>query len=125
MQGKTTSSLKNRPKVLGKAVLHASNVLGLEPARLAQVLGVSVSSISRLSRGTYSLKEAQKSWELAVLVVRLYQGLQTIMAGDEVASRSWMWSPNTALHGVPEEVIVTVQGLVNVVEYVESSCARV
>jgi hypothetical protein len=78
----------NRPEVLGKAVLRAAAVLDIEPARLAQVLGVSTSSISRLSRGVYSLKETQKSWELAVLMVRLYQGLETIMAGDEIAMRS-------------------------------------
>jgi len=115
----------NRPEVLGKAVLRAANVLGIEPARLAQVLGVSTSSISRLSRGAYSLKETQKSWELAVLVVRLYQGLETIMAGDEIAIRSWMWNPNTALHATPAEHIATEQGLVDVVGYVESSRARV
>jgi hypothetical protein len=125
MQGKTASSLKNRSKVLGKSVLRAAAVLGIEPARLAQVLGISTSSISRLSCGTYSLKETKKSWELAVLVVRLYQGLETIMAGDEIAMRSWMWNPNTALHATPAEHIVTVSGLVNVVEYLESCQAKV
>ncbi len=125
MQGRTTSSLKNRSKVLGKVVLRAAAVLGIEPTRLAQVLGVSTSLISRLSRGAYSLKETQKSWELAVQVVRLYQGLETIMAGDEIAVRSWMWNPNTALHGTPIEIIATVQGLVSVVGYVESSRSRV
>lgn len=115
----------NRPEVLGKAVLRAANALGIEPARLAPVLGVSTSSISRLSRGVYSLKETQKSWELAVLVVHLYQGLETIMAGDEIAMRSWMWNPNTALHAPPAEYIAAVQGLVNVVGYVESSRSRV
>lgn len=124
MHGKTASSLKNRSKVLGKSVLRAAAVLGIEPARLAQVLGVSTSSISRLSRDAYPLKETKKSWELSVLVVRLYQGLETIMAGDEVAMRSWMWSPNTALHGTPAEHIVTVSGLVGIVEYVESYLAR-
>lgn len=125
MHGKTASSLKNRSKVLGKSVLRAAAMLGIEPPRLAQVLGVSASSIARLSRGAYSLKETQKSWELAVLVIRLYQGLETIMAGDEVAMRSWMWNPNTALHGTPVEIIATVQGLVSVVGYVESSRSRV
>lgn len=86
----SSSSLKNRPKVLGKAVLRAADVLGIEPPRLTNVLGVSISSISRLSRGVYSLKSNKKSWELAVLVVRLYQGLESIMAGDEIAMRSWM-----------------------------------
>lgn len=118
-----TASLKNRSRVLGTAVLRAAGVLGIEQTRLAQVLGVSTSTISRLSRGTYSLKKTQKSWKLAVLLVRLYQGLETIMAGDEIAIRSWMWNPNTALHSVPAEHIVTVSGLMDIVEYVESCLA--
>lgn len=124
MQGKTLSSLKKRPEVLGKAVLRAAAALGIEQARLALVLGVSTSSISRLAHGAYSLNETKKSWELAVLVVRLYRGLGTIMAGDEIAIRSWMWNPNTALRGSPTELIATVTGLVSVVEYVESCLAQ-
>lgn len=125
MHEETTASLSKRSKVLGKAVLRVADVLGIEPACLAQVLDVSTSTISRLTRGTYSLKKTEKSWELAVLVVRLHQGLVSIMAGDDLAMRAWMWSPNTALHGTPAERIVTVQGLVEVVEYVESFRARV
>lgn len=114
-----TASLKNRSRVLGTAVLRAAGALGIEQTRLAQVLGVSTRTISRLSRGTYSLKKT-KSWKLAVLLVCLYQGLETIMAGDEIAIRSWMWNPNTALHSKPAEHIITVSGLMDVVQYVES-----
>mgnify|MGYP001587530487 CR=1 FL=1 len=103
MCGKTAPSLKNRSEVPGKAVLRAAAALGIEKTHLAKVLGVSTGSISRLSRGVYSLKSNKKSWELAVLVVRLYQGLEAIMAGDEIAMRSWMWNLNTALHATPAE----------------------
>lgn len=125
MRGRTTSSLKNRSEVLGKAVLRAAAVLGIEPVHLAKILVISTSSISRLFHGAYLLKSAKKSWELSVLVVRLHQGLESILAGDEIAVRSWMWNPNTALHGTPAEIIATVQGLVSVVGYVESFRARV
>lgn len=120
---KTTSS--RRAAVLGRAVLRAASILGIGPRRLAQVIGVSASSISRLSRGTYSSKRTSKSWELAALVVRLYKGLDTIMAGDKISMRFWMWSPNIDLRATPAEHIVTVQGLVSVVGYVESFRARV
>jgi hypothetical protein len=125
MHGKITPSLKCRPEVPGKAVLRAAAMLDINPPHLAQVLGVSASSISRLSHGTYSLKSTKKSWELAVLVVRLHQALESIMACDEVAMRSRMWNTNTDIHGTPAEHIATVQGLVDVVGYVESSRARV
>lgn len=123
--GKVTPSVKYRSEVLGKAVLRAAAVLGIEPPHLAKVLSISTSSIARLSRGAYSLKETQKSWELAVLMIRLYQALDSIMAGDEIAMRSWMWNHNTALYGIPAEHIATVKGLVDIVGYVESFRARV
>jgi hypothetical protein len=125
IHGKATPSPKYRSEVLGKAVLRAAAVLGIEPPHLAKVLGISTSSISRLSRSAYSLKETKKSWELAVLMVRLYQALESIMVGDEIAMHSWMWNHNTALHATPAELIATVQGLVDVVGYVELSRARV
>lgn len=125
MHGRTTSSRKSRSEVLGKAALSAAAVLGIEPARLAKVLGISASSISRLLHGAYSLKSTKKPWELAVLVVRLYQALESIMAGDEIAMRSWMQNHNIHLNAIPAEYIATVQGLVDVVGYVESFRSRV
>ena len=122
---RTTSSRKSRSEVLGKAVVSAAVVLGIEPARLAKVLGISASSISRLLHGAYSLKSTKKPWELAVLVVRLYQALESIMAGDEIAMRSWMQNHNIHLNAIPAEYIVTVQGLVDVVGYVEYFRSRV
>lgn len=121
----STDPSTHRAGALGEAVLRAAAALGIKPAHLARVLGLSVGSISRLARGAYTLKRRQKSWERAVLVVRLHQGLESIMASDPVAMRSWMRSSNTDLHAEPVELIATAQGLVCVVGYVEAFRAKV
>ena len=58
--------------VLTKAVLRASERLGLQQKDLAPVLGVSAASLSRLSQGRV-IRPETKEGELAVLVVRLFR----------------------------------------------------
>lgn len=111
--------------VLSKAVLRAGDMLGLNGKQLAEVLGVSTSSITRMSSGDYVLAEKSKEWELGLLFVRLYRSIDAMVAGDEHSRLAWMSNPNTDLHGVPSTLINTVQGLVQTVEYVDAYRARV
>jgi hypothetical protein len=71
------------------------------------------------------LNEQNKEWELAALLVRLYRGLDALMASDEKSLRAWMQNRNTALNDVPAKRILTVQGLVDTVCYVDAYRARV
>ncbi len=120
-----SDSSQQRQQVLTKAVLNAAELMGLRQAVLARALGVSESSVSRMRSGDYLLKERGKEWELAALLVRLYRGLDSIMAGDEHALRSWLRGYNTALGAVPAELILTVSGLSRTVEYVDAHRARI
>lgn len=114
----------DRPAVLTRAVLRAAELLGLSQAALAEVLGVSGATVSRMSKGDYVLRETAKEWELAALLVRLFRGLDGIMASDEEALRAWMTSQNRELAAVPETYIRTIQGLVDTVAYVDAYRAR-
>lgn len=114
-----------RSEVLGKATLRAGLCLGIRRPRLARLLGITPNSISRLARGTYALKVNSRSWERASLVVRLHRALETIMAGDLKAMRSWLRSPNTDLGATPASRLTTAAGLAKVTHYVESSLAKV
>jgi hypothetical protein len=111
-------------QVLAKAVIRAAGILGLTRAMLARVLGISPSSVTRLYDGDYVLEPDSKTWEFAALLVRLYRGLDAIMAGDEQALRAWMVNPNTDLADTPRSLITTITGLVDVVSYVDAHRAR-
>lgn len=110
---------------LTKAVLRAADIMGLNQATLAKVLGVSPASISRMRGGDYRLNPAGKEWELAMLLVRLFRGLDAIMAGDEAALRSWLDSYNTALKDKPRALLTQAAGLTRTVDYVDGYRARV
>ncbi len=111
--------------VITKAALRAAERLGLPNRVLAAVLGVSEATVSRMGSGTYLLKPGDKAFELAVLFLRLFRALDSIVAGDAAARRAWLKSENTALGAAPVTLITTVAGLVNVVGYLDVRRAQV
>lgn len=119
------SSQVDPSAALTKAVLRAADIMQLNQATLAKVLGVSAASISRMRSGSYRLSSESKEWELAMLLVRLFRGLDAIMAGDEAALRSWLDSYNAALRDKPRGLLTQAAGLTRTVDYVDGYRARV
>ena len=89
------------------------------------VLGLSGATLSRMRRGTYTLQAGGKSYELAILFVRLYRSLDAIVGGDDDVAGASLRNPNTALAARPVELIQTVPGLVNVLQYLDARRAIV
>jgi hypothetical protein len=111
--------------VVTKAVLRAAGRLGLSNKVLSRVLGLSEASVSRMGSGSFVLSAGDKSYELGLVFVRLFRSLDAIVGGDDDAARGWMASTNTALGGVPRDLIQTLPGLVNVVGYLDARRALV
>jgi hypothetical protein len=105
--------------VLTKAVLNAARLLGLRNRELANVLGASEASISRLSSGRV-IEPASKEGELALLFLRLFRSLDALVGGDDAKARAWLSAVNEHLGGVPAERIQRVEGLVDVVQYLDA-----
>lgn len=106
--------------VLAKASHRAAGLLGLNGAALARVLGLSEATVSRIGRGERALSPASKEGELALLLVRLYRSLDALVGNDPTKRLAWMRSPNAALNGIPAELVLTAQGLVATVAYVDA-----
>ena len=111
--------------VLTKATLRAATQLGLTNKLLATVIGVSEATVSRMRSGDYTLQCGQKSFELAVLFVRLYRSLDAIVSGDDAVAGSWLKNRNTVLDAEPLALIQTVPGLMNVIQYLDARRAVV
>lgn len=111
--------------VLSKAVVRAAEILGLKQTALAKILGLSAASVSRLYAGQYRLDPNGKEWELATLLIRLYRGLDALMASDEAALRAWMNHKNNELNDIPTALIKQISGLVTTVSYVDAYRARI
>lgn len=106
--------------VLAKAALNAAERLGLSARAFARITGLSEPTVSRLKRGDAALEEGSKPYELAALLVRAFRALDAITGGDEAVSRAWLAAPNTALGGVPADLITTIRGLADVTAYLDA-----
>ena len=112
-------------EILSKAVVHAADLLGLTNRLLADVLGLSEPTVSRLRKGRYRLQRGAKPFELAQLLLRLFRSLNAISGSDDEASRSSLRSDNRALAGRPIDLIRSITGLTDVAAYLDSRRAVV
>jgi hypothetical protein len=110
-------------RVLAKGVLAAASILDWRNRQLAAVIGASEASISRLQRGR-GIDPATKEGQLALLFLRVYRGLDALVGGDDARARAWLHAPNDHLGGVPADRMRDVQGLVDVVEYLDAVRGR-
>jgi len=109
--------------VLAGALLAAAGRLGLRNRHLASVIGSSEASVSRLQHGR-GLDPESKEGELALLFIRLYRSLDAMVGGDDDKARRWLHAENDHLAGVPAQRIRTVEGLVDVVQYLDAMRGR-
>ena len=105
--------------VLAKAAGRAARALGLNRQELGKVLGRDRSTISR------GIEPATKPGELALLLVRCYRGLAVLVGQDDKAIKHWFNTPNHHTGGVPREQVQTVQGLVQVTEYLDAMRGKI
>jgi uncharacterized protein (DUF2384 family) len=110
---------------LTKATLRAAEFLQLPQSEVAQIVGVSAASLSRLANGQKHFEPNTKPWQFAALFVRLFRSLDAIVGSDDAAARAWLRSENAALGGVPLELIRDAVGLVRTVDYLDSARAGI
>jgi hypothetical protein len=110
--------------VVLKATIRAADKLKINNRALARIIGLSESSVSRMRKGDFPLEKG-KAFELALLFIRLYRSLDAVVGGDDVVSAAWLSNRNIALNGIPLELIQTVSGLTNVIQYLDSRRAVV
>ena len=112
--------------VLTKATIRAADKLDVSQKALAAIIGVSEAVVSRMRRGAFELERGGgKSFELAVLFIRLYRSLDAIVGGDEAVARAWLRNPNTTLRSRPIDLIQKVQGLLDVIHYLDARRAPI
>lgn len=105
--------------VVTKAVLNASDLLGLTGAELAKVIGVSPSRVTRMKQGQ-ALAYDKEAYIRSLMFIRIYRSLAAILGGDDQAMRAWFGSENRHLHGEPKSLVQTIQGITHVADYLDA-----
>jgi Protein of unknown function (DUF2384) len=112
-------------RVLTGAVLRACALLEVTQSGLAQILGLSPSTVSRMANGTYTLDTHKKEWELGALFVRLFRSLDALIGSNDAQARGWLHGHNHGLVGRPIDLIRSTEGLVRVVQYLDAARGRI
>ena len=126
VQAKPSHRSSNEGAVLTKATIRAADKLDVSQKTLASIIGVSEAVISRMRKGSFALERSSgKSFELATLFIRLYRSLDAIVGGDEAVAKAWMKNENTVLRSRPIDRIQKVQGLIDVIQYLDARRAPI
>ena len=111
--------------IVSHALCEAADVLGLKRPQLAAVIGVSEPTMSRI-RNEQSVVPAGKPFELALLFLRAYRALFAIIGGDHAGMKHWMQTENKHLgEQAPIELIQKIEGMTQVVRYLDAMRGRV
>lgn len=128
----TSSTLENpshdastRGSVITGAFLRAAALLGLNGRQSARIIGTSEASISRMKNGDLTLVDSSKGFELAILFIRAFRSLDAMVGGNGEKARSWFEADNNYLMGRPVDQVQTVEGLTNVVRYLDAMRSRI
>lgn len=124
-KSRAAAAKPSEASVVTKAALRAATQLGLTNRILANVVGLSEATVSRMRSGEYELQPGQKPFELALLFVRLSRSLDAIVGGDDGVANAWLRNPNSVLHDEPLRLIQTIPGLMNVIQYLDARRAIV
>ncbi|WP_058533678.1 MbcA/ParS/Xre antitoxin family protein [Legionella saoudiensis] len=117
------TSLKNEHQkelVLTKAILKLADFYNLTGKDLHSIIGVSESTITRLSQGKAFLSPTTKEGEIALLLLRVYRGLNSLLGNNHDKAKLWLNSHNNYFNQKPIEHLKTVTGLVDVVNYIDA-----
>lgn len=114
-----TAEAPNAQAILTKAVIRSASILGITNRKLANIIGVSPSTVTRLHSERSYLVQGRKEWEMGVLFVRMFRSLDAIV-GD-TGTRAWLESENSAFaNRKPVDMIETAEGLVHVTNYLDA-----
>lgn len=110
----------NDAELLAYAVLEAGAALGLNKQDVGEVIGK-----DRTSIGRSGIIPDSKPGELALILVRIYRSLFSLVGGDSAHVQQWMRSSNKGTGGVPREQIREVAGLVRVLQYTDAMRGKI
>ena len=110
----SAAELADTSQLLAKALRKLSKEMGITLAQVGQVIGKDRSAIPR------GISPTSKAGELSLLLIRCYRSLYVLVGGEPSNIRHWMHTENHHTGGVPAEQILTVSGLVLVLEYLDS-----
>lgn len=126
------SAAPNDSAIVANSLFEACRFLGITQEQLAGVIGVSRATVARIKKRAESnmddaaLAANGKAFELALLLIRVYRSLYSILGGDQSAMQHWMQTPNRHLgEKSPLELVQSALGLGRVIWYLDAMRGKI
>ena len=117
---------RSKAEVVTTALLQAADLLEIRGAQLAEIIGVSEATVSRMRSGSMVLDDTKpKQYEAALHFIRLFRSFDGITGGDHAYAVRWLKTPNRHLNDAPANLIRSFRGLVDTVDYLDAFRAKV
>lgn len=107
-------------RIIQQATREAAEKLGLTCKDVGEIIGMSRDALS-----SEPPSFTDKQLELCLLLLRASRSLFAIVGEDFANLSHWVRTENHALRGVPLELMKTVPGLVQTIQYLEASRERI
>lgn len=107
-------------EVLSTAIIKVTSKLGLTQKELSEIIGASKSEISRLFHGKSFISPNTKEGECALMLIRLYESLYRLFGKNEKQYQEWFKSYHYDFSAKPIEKVKNIEGLVQIVYYLEA-----
>lgn len=119
MASEIRSSL-SKEAVLSKAMLNASEHLGLSHTELARLLGISDTTMSQLAAFECLLTPDSAEGQRALMLIQTFRALDALVGGETAARITWMNSYNESIGDIPKLAVQTLSGLELTLAYLNS-----
>lgn len=106
--------------VLTKAILNLANFYHFTGKDLSEIIGISEASATRLNQGKKLISPYTKEGEMALLLVRVYRSLNSLVGNNHEKARIWLNSKNNYFQKKPIEEMKKIPGLVSVLNYLDA-----
>lgn len=117
--------IASHAEVVTTALQRASSMLAIPQKDLASIIGVSEAKISRAFRPGDVLDLSAKQEELALLFLRMFRSLNSMLGGSGEQCKKWFVAQNLHLRGIPADLVKSAQGLIHVAEYLDAFRGKV
>jgi uncharacterized protein (DUF2384 family) len=105
--------------VLAKALINVQVHLRITQKELSQIIHASPATVCRLAKGLEMNPDSAEG-QFAMYFIRLYRSLSALFGGQDDLARAWLINHNTYFESKPIDLIKTIDGLSQVLIYLDA-----
>lgn len=103
-------------RVLAKAVMNVATQLNLSSVQLSELLGLDPVTLTQ-QEALPELDPHTETGQRAMFLVQIFKRLFAMTGGDAVWMQQFMQSPNQMTHGIPMQQMKSLDGMKNILVF--------